>query len=518
MVDWGLLGTAAAVIGGVSLASFLIPGFGHMVGELLGFFKSIFIWMLNILPKPLKLIIFFVLFFYLSSTIVDFTVGATHMCYEDKRISETVDVLEGDVVFKIGFFDGLGLKMSNFLSGDYISVLLEYGDVNVIDKSVLVNNSYTPNGDQLQLGYNSTHAYIDDQTVQGYNVLMAVAPTSTLEEIGYFETAVSEADFLDKVEMAASEQWDILPDCKTEGEGRKKYCKNDQEKSYLVCQKPASIFSGDTDENTCILKDAYDVDTCADSSVQVLLSRLGISDQWSVTVGYITYEYEESVDKVNGVDINVVTTEIYPGVKPESTPTYVDILCPSIFPFIQEFCLLRGFYDYGGGWFEGITQEGISGCEEVSGSSNITALGEVPIKFNYCPAHLPKTDCKSYSATVYNADLYPLKVTRECRTKDNPTGVDCSQVEGAPGKLFFDNHAAAKAQLLEKFAMKTAPEDRLTYSSKNIINYACDGTTSNEFDTNLYFLGVSIFDPKYMIFFILFGIVLSFFAYLSKFR
>ena len=125
---------------------------------------------------------------------------------------------------------------------------------------------------------------------------------------------------------------------------------------------------------------------------------------------------------------------------------------------------------------------------------------------------------EAYDGMVYGADYYPLLVSRDCpdslKTRD-----ECVQIQGKDGRLFFDTTKDA-IKLIRNNVVKNAKDgDRLEYSRKNVFNYVCNEETKDKpFDTKILFMGVDFMNPKYMVFFVVFGIILSFFAYLSKFR
>jgi len=491
-MEWGLIltvvGSLAAVLG---IAALFSPGIATFLGEMFNFFTRTLFWVFDSMPKPIKVLMFIVLFLSMGAFMFDFTVGATNMCYEEGD----ADTFTDDVVYGVDLFDGIALTLWQTLKGEIISVQLVYDSDNV--PSGNVTNSFN---NTVNLGLNSTHAGIQSVAENGitYNVLYGIAPTTTIRtSVGAFISR----DYGSLTELPPNEQWELLPNSEQDS----------QYKLYDICWDDRS--------DTCMLKESSEYSSCASNTG----SSIGGFTFWNRDVGTILYRSEDMGEDIDGDGLldTIISTRISPGVDRITIDDEIELLEGNIYGVLDDselnwiqksYAWLRALGDPDSGWsMQQASTFGFRNCAKpineldmnITGMQDVVDMGFVYVKFNYQDVE--------FNGYIFNAEAYPLQVTRECEK------TECLSVQGSSGRLMWDQSSEVVARMKSQVVNNGA--ERKEYSRKNIINVACNSETIDKpFDTVLLFMGINILDPKNMVFFIIFGAILSFFAYLAKFR
>lgn len=498
MVDWTTVGIAAlGVAGAVGILALFVPGISGFISDMFSFFSRILFWVLDAMPKPLKILFFLILFFSIAGLIVNFTLGTTKMCYTDYEGGPT-----NDVIAKVGIFEGISLNFYQFLQGEYISVGLEHSEFNTPDPDITVNQD----GETIDTDLQSNHAFVRKESVNNveYDVLYGLAPTTTIRS----SLNLLGKDYEEISLLPENQQWDLLPDC----DANERYCdRGQQEKAYFVCLNPEKPVIDSAGEFSCMLKDAATWSDCRGNLFATAANpTTGLYSGWNEMVGVIDYRYVQTdTQGDNNARSQVVQTLILPD-EPTSKGVIRSVICN-----IGGSLLGLPMCDPSGGIL-GSSNYNFNSCAtaDVANEPALQDLNYYDVEFNYCPTDA-KNQCEEYSGRIYNAEPYPLKVSRDCNSDANPNGLDCNDIEGDPGRLFFDNTAEAIKAIKRGFA----DNEQVRYNSKGIVNFACNEETKQKpFDVKLYFLGIDILNPKYMVFFVLIGALLSFFGYLVRFR
>ena len=165
---WQVLQVLAGVLGGALLLSMLIPGVATYIAAffqmLLHFFRSLLEFTLHNLPKPVKIAVFLILFTFIGGAVYGVTIGATHVCVENK-------------VYQVPWESGLSLVLWPEFIGKTLLVKLDLGKI--IEQNLIRQSNVTEDGEDFLV----TYATVTDKRVSGnLKKLSSTLPTKQFSD------------------------------------------------------------------------------------------------------------------------------------------------------------------------------------------------------------------------------------------------------------------------------------------------------------------------------------------------
>jgi len=472
MVNWlGIvlgLGAALAVFIGLAAVSkytgvdsYLI----HMFSEVMDIIKRVFQFLVDHLPKPIKLVLFVLLFVLLGGTLYNLTLGATYVCYDQEV--HNVDYVTGLMTKAVGALksntdttDADPLK-DKFEPDQEKFIQFDCDEVNCIQTTVTKEEAdvLTMNSNVVQLD-----SHVVDDSGKVYEVTYGLRPLSSINSLeGY-------VGLLGNFKSLSLQPRDVAFQSFF----------GEKTQAFNVCYSPTF--------DTCILiqQEHFGDDACGtDDFAEFMTAGLVDADSggplhgWTSAVARIRYFMtEDGVGNFKDVEVDV-------------RPTGGDIFTTwfqslGIAPTLDD-CEL---YD------ESDLQAG-PGVEVLyKGTNQFDSSAQ--LEFTYDPAFgAPRT----YSAPIYNAMWAPLFAVQ---VGDETVGFIDTQQES------FDR--------AEKLAEIELQKTKVEQKSSDFVKFYCDKETADPNDTYMTVAGFNPFDGTTMLFIVLIGIVISVYGYMGVYK
>lgn len=464
---WGVLVILVGSIGALGLASFFVPGLANFVSQafssLFAAIRQVVQWMVDMLPRPLKILLFIGLFASVGIMAYNFTYGAQFICQTNTNN-----------VVQVGWLEGMTFKLTSsesdnvFQENQQTNTLLGLNTTTPLD----VNTVLAPNGSNVIKQQNGV--WKGDNYSIFFALMPRIEPVSFLGITSFMET--NDGDI-----------WD-------------KWLQGEDHIEYQLCE--------DVITQTCELRryhlpnNYYSLPSggCGASSIIVT------QDPWAGRLGTLYYYGDTNAKTLTASysEGGSYLGNFFAGLIGGSTSGVTDrcktITTSKLNDLIQT---VDGSSLYSGAASTYASELIDSETRQVKEATMVTLVVH----------NLFGGDGKKYTIPIYNVDW--AGVMHE--STSDTTFTDAVLTLGKDGQITdtrkctgADGSTCDRTGLLAD----SKPVDEGQY---DLVKVSCDADTKDPNDTKITIAGLNIMDPMVMTFIIVIGGLIAFIARIIKF-